>query len=70
MDQSLYWDATYEIALALIARFPNEDLEEVSIIQVFEWVVALPNFMDDPELANDEILLSIYQEWYEERNPI
>jgi len=25
---------------------------------------------DDPELANDEILLAICQEWYEEINPI
>ncbi len=70
MDQSLYWDATYEIVLALIARYPEEDLEEVSIMQIFEWVVALPAFKDDPELANDEILLSIYQEWFEEKNPI
>ena len=57
MDQSLYWDATYEIVLALIARYPAEDLEEVSIMQIFEWVVALPAFKDDPELANDEIPL-------------
>ncbi|MBT3239698.1 MAG: Fe-S cluster assembly protein IscX [Chloroflexi bacterium] len=70
MDQPLYWDAVFEIALALIAKFPEEDLEEVSLLQIFEWTLALPNFKDDPELANDDILLSIYQEWYEEKNPI
>ena len=70
MDQPLYWDAVFEIALALIAKFPEEDLEEVSLLQIFEWTLALPNFKDDTELANDDILLSIYQEWYEEKNPI
>jgi FeS assembly protein IscX len=29
-------------------------------------VVALPDFADDPALANDELLEAILQEWYEE----
>ena len=37
---------------------------------ILDWTLALPNFEDDPELANDEILLAIYQEWYEEQNPL
>jgi FeS assembly protein IscX len=70
MVQSLYWDSIYEIVLALKAQFPEEDLEEVSLQQVYEWTVALPNFKDEPELANEDILSAIYQEWYEEINPI
>ena len=70
MVQSLFWDSIYEIVLALKTQFPEEDLEEVSLQQVYEWTVALPNFKDEPELANEDILSAIYQEWYEEINPI
>lgn len=70
MDVSLHWDAIYEIVLALKSQHPDIDLEEVSLGQVYEWTMALPGFNDDPELANDEILMAIYQEWYEEIDPI
>ena len=70
VDVSLNWDAIYEIVLALKSQYPRIDLEEVSLGQVYEWTLALPGFNDDPELANDEILMAIYQEWFEEINPI
>ena len=70
MPQELYWDAIYEIVLALKTRFPNEDLENVSLGDIFKWTTELPNFADEPELANDEILGAIYQEWFEEINPV
>lgn len=66
MSKRYHWDSTYEIALALKERYPDEDLENVSLQMIFEWVIALPEFDDDLELANDEILLAIFQEWYEE----
>jgi FeS assembly protein IscX len=68
--QELYWDAIYEIVLALKARYPDEDLEDVSLGDIFKWTMELPNFADEPELANDEILGAIYQEWFEEINPV
>lgn len=37
---------------------------------VFEWTIELPEFDDDRELANDGILAAIYQEWFEEVNPV
>ena len=70
MARALYWDAIYEIALALKARYSEQNLEEVSLGDIFKWTTALPEFADDPELANDEILGAIYQEWYEEINPV
>ncbi len=70
MVQPLYWDAAYEIVLALKAQHPSEDLEDLSLEKLFEWIVALPNFQDDPALANHDILMAIYQEWYEEINPL
>jgi FeS assembly protein IscX len=70
MEKPLYWDAIYEIVLALKASHPDEDLENVSLGDIFDWTTRLPGFADDPQLANDEILSAIYQEWFEEINPL
>lgn len=67
---ALYWDAIYEIVLALRSKFPEQELETVSLGDIFDWTTTLLNFADDPELANDEILAAIYQEWFEEINPL
>jgi FeS assembly protein IscX len=37
---------------------------------IFDWTMQLADFNDEPELANEEILEAIYQEWYEELNPL
>lgn len=66
MSKRYSWDSVYEIALALKARYPDETLENVSLQMIYEWAIALPEFEDDLELANDGILLAIFQEWYEE----
>jgi FeS assembly protein IscX len=70
MDDYLTWDDSFAIARALIKRFPNQNLEEVSLKMIYRWTLALPGFEDDPVLANDDILAAIYQEWYEEANPL
>lgn len=66
----LSWDASYAIALALMAEHPDVELEKVSIANILEWTLELPGFSDDPDLANDDILFAIYQDWYEEANPL
>jgi len=70
MDDSLSWEDSYAIALTLIQRYPGISLEEVSLGMIFRWTMELPEFSDDPELANDSILAAIYQEWFEEVNSI
>lgn len=62
----LYWDTPYEIVLALCAAHPDTDLDTVGLGDLLEWVVALPNFADDPDLVNDDMLNDILREWYEE----
>lgn len=64
---SLNWESTFAIALELKRKFPQVDLEQVSLNQVFTWTVALDGFDDDPALANDGILKEIYQVWFEEK---
>ncbi len=70
VDNPFTWEDSYSIALALRQRYPNVSLEEVSLGMIFQWVTELADFDDDPQLANDDILMAIYQEWYEEVNPI
>lgn len=68
--EDLYWDGAYAIARRLLAELPNTDLSQVTLNMIYNWVVALPEFKDDPQLANDELLAAIYQEWYEETHPV
>jgi FeS assembly protein IscX len=63
----LYWDATYAIALRLIEVYPDLDVETVGMEQLVRLVVALPDFADDPQMANEPILNDILREWFEER---
>jgi FeS assembly protein IscX len=70
VEYPLTWEDSYPIALALHNRFPDVKLEDVSLGMVFRWTIQLPNFIDDPALANHEILSSIYQEWFEEVNSL
>ena len=68
--EELYWDGPYAIARRLLADHPDIELAEVTLKMIYDWVVALPEFKDDPQLANDDLLAAIYQEWYEEINPL
>jgi FeS assembly protein IscX len=63
---TLNWESTYAIALELRRRHKDVNIEDVTLKQIYEWAVALPEFEDDPSLANDEILYAIYQDWFEE----
>ena len=63
---TLNWESTYAIALELRRQHPNINIENVTLKQIHNWTLALPEFEDDPALANDDILYAIYQDWYEE----
>lgn len=70
ISDPLHWDDSYAIALALKLRHPDVNLDEVSLGMIYRWTLALPDFEDDRELANDSILSAIYSEWLEEENPV
>ena len=67
---SLYWDSSYEIVLALMARFPDIDVDTVGTEQMYRWIIGLPNFADDPAMVNEGILNEILRDWYEEVNSL
>jgi FeS assembly protein IscX len=66
----LTWDDSYAIALELHRLYPQVDLEQVSLDMIYRWSLALPEFVDEPELANPQVLVAIYQEWFEEANQL
>lgn len=70
MAHNLYWDATYEIVMGLREQHPDADLEALGVGQLYQWILALPGFADDPALVNDSILNEILREWYEETNQL
>ena len=63
---SLNWEATYAIAMELRRQHKDVNIEEVTLQQILDWTLALPEFEDDLALVNDEILYAIYQDWFEE----
>lgn len=63
---TLTWESTYAIALELRRKHQDVNIEDVSLQQIYNWTLGLPEFEDDPSLANDEILYAIYQDWFEE----
>jgi len=69
-EEPLTWESPYAIALALRRQHPQVDLEQVSLGMIYRWTIALPEFNDDRELANEAILAAIYQEWFEEEFPL
>ena len=66
---NLYWEATYEIVLSLKEAYPDVEVETIGLDQLYQYVTTLPNFADDPRLANEGILNEILREWYEEVTP-
>ena len=63
----LYWDATYAIAMALMKRYPDLDPIGIGLYELADLIETLPNFNDDPDMANERILQDIQISWYEER---
>ncbi|NDJ62705.1 MAG: Fe-S cluster assembly protein IscX [Chloroflexi bacterium] len=49
-----------------MAMHPTVNVEAVSIDQLCQMIIELPNFADDPSLVNEGILNEILREWYEE----
>ncbi len=62
----LTWDHTENIALALHELHPDLDPLTVRFTDLHKWVVALPDFGDDPEKSSEGKLEAIQMAWYEE----
>lgn len=66
----LTWDDVYPIAKYLHEQYPDINLSDVSMNMIYLWTIKNPEFSDDISLWNESILAAIYQEWFEEVNPL
>ena len=60
------WTDSRDIALALLERFPDQDPKSVNFVDLYQWVLALPGFSDDPKRCGEKILEAIQMAWIEE----
>jgi FeS assembly protein IscX len=60
------WKDSEDIARLLMERHPDTDPLTVRFTDLYRWVVALPEFTDDPKASNEGILEAIQMKWHEE----
>lgn len=60
------WTDTQEIAIALADQYPDQDPKTVNFVDLYKWVLALPEFKDDPKRCGEKILEAIQQAWIDE----
>ena len=60
------WTDTQEIAIALTEAHPDVDPEQVRFTDLYDWVMALPGFSDDPKRCGEKILEAIQMAWIDE----
>ena len=62
----LKWKDVEEIAIRLVEEHPEIDPLTVRFTDMHAWIVALPEFKDDPKKSNEKILEVIQMAWHEE----
>ncbi len=60
------WTDSLRIAEALYDAHPDTDPKTIRFTDLREWVMALPDFDDDPARCGERILEAIQQAWIEE----
>jgi FeS assembly protein IscX len=65
-EMAMTWKDAEDIALALMDEHPDVDPLTVRFTDLHKWVVALPEFSDDPKASNEGILEKIQMKWHEE----
>jgi FeS assembly protein IscX len=60
------WTDTQEIALALCDKYPDTDPKAVRFTDLYQWVIALDGFADDPKRCGEKILEGIQMAWIDE----
>ena len=64
---TLKWTDTLEIAESLIEAHPDQDPTKINFVDLMQWVMALPEFEDDPKRCGERILEAIQQTWIDEK---
>ncbi len=64
---ALKWTDSLDIAIALDETYPDVDPRRVNFLDLRDWVLALPDFEDEPAHSGEKILEAIQMAWLEER---
>lgn len=60
------WTDTLDIAIELSEAHPEVDPKALRFTDLMNWVMALPDFDDDPKHCGEKILEAIQQAWIDE----
>ncbi len=60
------WTEVLEIAIALSEAHPEVDPMKLNFVDLRNWVLALPEFNDDPKHSGEKVLEAIQQAWIDE----
>ena len=66
MAHDLMWADSEDIGIRLQEEHPELDPLTVRFTDLLAWIVALPDFKDDPQSSNEKKLEAIQMAWYEE----
>ena len=66
MAQDLMWADVEDIGIRLQEEHPDLDPLTVRFTDLHAWVIALPEFKDDPKASNEKKLEAIQMAWHEE----
>ena len=61
------WTDTLDIAIALSEKYPDQDPNKVRFTDLYQWVLGLDDFGDDPKRCGEKILEAIQMAWIEEK---
>ena len=62
------WVDTFDIAIALDEKFPNEEVLSLRFTDLHAKVCELDEFSDDPQKSNEKVLEAIQMAWLDEQD--
>lgn len=60
------WTDTLDVAIALTEAHPDTDPNTIRFTDLYQWVLDLEGFDDDPKRCGEKILEAIQAAWIEE----
>ena len=60
------WTDVSDIAIELLEAHPEANPLALNFVDLWDWVMALPDFEDDPKHCGEKILEAIQAAWIEE----
>ena len=63
---SLQWSDVLDIAIELAESKPDVDPRYVNFVDLHRWVLALPDFADDPQRGGEKVPEAIQAAWIAE----